>query len=153
MPTVKNRPRNLAMSYEQDFYAWANANAGLLREGRLSEIDTENIAEELQTMGRTEKRELASRLSVLLAHLLKWQCQPERRSESWKNAIEARREDILELLEESPSLRPAILGRFDRGYLRARRAAATETGMSRDRFPENSPFTFEQALNESFWPE
>ena len=104
-------------------------------------------------MGRTERRELLSRLSVLLGHLLKWQCEPERRSERRKNTIEAQREDILELLEESPSLRLAILGRFDRAYLKARRAAAPETGMSKDRFPESSPFTFEQALNETFWPD
>jgi hypothetical protein len=141
------------MSYEHDFYAWANTNAQLLRAGRLSEIDTENIAEELEAMGRSEKRELMSRLSVLLAYLLKWQCQPERRSESWKNTIEGQREDILELLQESPTLRQEIWDRFERAYLKARRAAAAETGMSKDRFPEDSPFSFEQALDDTFWPD
>jgi Domain of unknown function DUF29 len=78
---------------------------------------------------------------------------PERRSESWKNTIEAQREDILELLEESPSLRAAASGRFDRAYSKARRAAAAETGLGKDRFPDTAPFTFEQALNEAYWPD
>ena len=74
----------IAETYEQDFYAWAIHNAELLRQGRLSEIDVEHIAEELECMGRSEKRELMSRLGVLLAHLLKWVYQPYRRSRSWR---------------------------------------------------------------------
>jgi Domain of unknown function DUF29 len=113
----------------------------------------QNIAEELETTGRSEKRELMSRLSVLLADLLKWQCQPERRSESWRNTIESQREDVLELLEENPSLHREANDRLNRAYLKARRAGAAQTGMSKDRFPQDSPFSFEQALDEAFWPE
>jgi hypothetical protein len=117
MASVKQRHHEVASSYEQDFYAWANSNARLLRAGRLSEVDAQNIAEEVETMGRSERRELMSRLSVLLAHFLKWQCQPERRSESWRNTIESQREDVLELLEENPSLHREANDRLNRAYL------------------------------------
>lgn len=73
--------------YDQDFYAWANQQAALLRAGRLSEADIENIAEEIESMGRGEKRELVNRLTVLLLHLLKWQFQPSHRGNSWRLSI------------------------------------------------------------------
>jgi hypothetical protein len=79
---VKGKHAGSDQLYEKDFYAWANKNAELLRTGKLSEVDAENIAEELETMGRSEKRELTNRLAVLLAHLLKWVFQPELRSNS-----------------------------------------------------------------------
>ena len=78
---------NLTEAYEQDFFAWAMKNAELIRQGRLSEIDAEHIAEELEDMGGSSKRELTNRLGVLLAHLLKWKYQPEQRSSSWSGTI------------------------------------------------------------------
>jgi hypothetical protein len=111
----------MAETYEQDFYAWAIHNAELLRQGRLSEIDVEHIAEELECMGRSERRELMSRLAVLLAHLLKWVYQPHRRSRSWRAAIEGQREDLKVLLEESPSLKPELEQKLNEAYRRAKR--------------------------------
>ena len=78
-------------NYERDFYAWANEQAALLRAGRLGEADFKHIAEEIESMGKTEKRELVSRLTVLLLHLLKWRFQPELRSANWRLTVEEQR--------------------------------------------------------------
>ncbi|HLB99535.1 MAG TPA: DUF29 domain-containing protein, partial [Acetobacteraceae bacterium] len=91
--------------YDRDFYAWANEQAALLRAGRLAEADLENIAEEIESMGRSEKRELNSRLRVLLMHLLKWRHQPMLRSKRWSNTIAAQRDDIVDHLADNPSLK------------------------------------------------
>ena len=104
------------IGYEQDFYAWTFHNASLLREGKFSEIDIENIAEELESMGRRDKRVLESRLSVLLMHLLKWQFQPMRRSNSWKLTIKKQRLSILRLLKESPRLKYNIAEVLEEAY-------------------------------------
>ena len=93
-----------ATLHDRDFYAWTLQQAVLLREGRLSEADIDHIAEELESMGASERRELINRLAVLMAHLLKWQFQSELRSNSWRNTIDVQRFDVKELLEENPSL-------------------------------------------------
>lgn len=144
--------KNIRTEYEEDFYAWTIHNAKLLREGKLSEIDIEHIAEEIESMGKSEKRELISRLAVLIAHLLKWQLQPERRSNSWKYTIEEQREEVLELLEESPSLKYTLSEKLDRAYRKAILLAATETGVNKSIFKNKLPFSFEQILNKDFYP-
>jgi hypothetical protein len=93
------------VAFTYDFYAWAMRNAELLRQGRFSEIDAEHIAEELEDMGASAKCELLNRLRVLLAHLLKWQYQPDWRSKGWKYTIKEQRRRIDRLLQENPSLR------------------------------------------------
>lgn len=93
-----------ATLHDRDFYAWTLQQASLLREGRLSEADIVHIAEELESMGASERRELTNRLAVLMAHLLKWQFQPELRGNSWRNTIDVQRYDVKELLEENPTL-------------------------------------------------
>jgi len=143
----------VAVSYEKDFYAWAMKNAEFVRQGQWGEIDHEHVAEELESMGRREKRELVSRLAVLLAHLLKWQSEPERRSESWKYTIETQREDISDLLEDSPSLCYETGEKLAKAYKKAVRLAVRETGMQKSVFPEICPFSFEQALNDDFFPD
>src|SRR3990167_1149334 len=107
---------NIKKEYEQDFYASITHNVKLLREGNLSEIDVEHIAEEIESMGKSEKRELINRLAVLIAHLLKWQYQQERRSNSWKYTIEEQRDEVLELFEESPSLKYEIQEKKEQAY-------------------------------------
>src|SRR3990167_11263714 len=116
--------------YNKDFYSWAIHNAQLLREGKLSEVDIEHIAEEIESMGKSERRELINRLAILMAHLLKWQFQPERRSNSWKYTIEEQRDEVLELIEESPSLKHEIKEKLDRAYKKAILWAATEMGVN-----------------------
>lgn len=139
--------------YEKDFCEWASENARLIREGRMSEIDVEHLAEELESMTRSEKRELISRLAVPISHLLKWRFQPDRRSNSWKNTIDAQREDVWELLEDSPSLRHEIEGKINKAYHKAKLLVAADTDIGREKFPDPCPYTLDQILSEAFWPE
>src|SRR5271156_5748812 len=97
-------PTKNATLYDTDFYAWANKQAALLRAGRLSEADIENIAEEIESIGRSVRRELISRLTVLLVHLMKWYYQPALRSNSWHRTIEQQRLHLEEHLTENPTL-------------------------------------------------
>ena len=138
--------------YNQDFYTWVMQNAQLLRQGRFSEIDVEHIAEELESMGKREKRELISRLSVLLAHLLKWISQPELRSNSWRYTIEEQRRAVMDLLEDSPSLRHELEDKLAKVYTNAILIVARETGIDKTRFSECCPFSLEQIMDEDFWP-
>ncbi len=121
----------ITAAYNQDFRAWLLHNAALLRERNFTAIDADNIAEELETMGRSEKRELVSRLSVLIAHLLKWRSQAVRRSRSWRNTIATQRLDIEELLEDSPSLSHDLEEQLTRAYSKAMLLAEQETGLER----------------------
>jgi predicted nucleic acid-binding Zn-ribbon protein len=139
--------------YERDFYAWANQQAALLRAGRLAEADIENIAEEIESMGRSEKRELVSRLTTLLQHLLKWQFQPGRRSVSWRLSIENTRLQLEDHLEDNPSLKSQLDEAMRSAYRRALNEAVAETGFARATFPADSPYASEQAMNPDFWPE
>lgn len=137
--------------YEQDFYMWIETTAQQLKEGKFDEVDLTNLIEEIESMGRSEKRELKSRLIVLLMHLLKWQYQPEKRSESWRSTISEQRICIEGLLEDSPSLKPLISEVFDDCYQKARLKAADETGIKLNFFPKESPFSLEETLQVSFF--
>lgn len=139
--------------YEQDFYAWANEQAGLLRAGNLAQADIVHIAAEIESMGKAEKRELVSRLTVLLAHLLKWDYQPERRGKSWRNTITTQRLDVADHLADSPSLRAKLEQSIADAYKRARLAAANETDLDADAFPATCPWAFEQVMDADFWPD
>jgi hypothetical protein len=132
--------------------AWALENAALLRAGRLEEIDAAHIAEELEDLGKSERRALGSHLRNLVMHLLKWQFQPEGRSGSWRSSIDNARAEIAEILEDSPSLRPAAAERLEQGYGLARRNAISETGLAPTAFPKQCPYSLEQVLSDGFWP-
>ena len=139
--------------HDRDFYAWTLQQSALLREGRLSEADVEHIAEELESMGASERRELINRLAVLMVHLLKWQFQPELRSNSWRNTIDVQRFDVKELLEENPSLVTSLNERMAKAYLKSLLLAVRETGLNKQTFPPCCPFNAEQLLSEEYWPE
>ena len=145
-------PRN-SVAYDDDFFAWTMEQARLLREGAVSEIDTLNLAEEIESMGKNNRRELGSRLAVLLMHLLKWRYQPNRRSPGWATTIRDQRDEIEALLVDSPSLRPVVQETLSSVYARARRKAISETGLRDSAFPAKCPFTAEQVLAEDFLPE
>ena len=136
--------------YEQDFYLWIETTSKQLKAGKFAEIDLANLIEEIESMGKSEKRELKSRLIVLLMHLLKWQYQPEKRSESWRSTIAEQRICIELLLEDSPSLQPLLIEIFTDCYEKARLKASEETGMKLNFFPKESPFTLEETLKNSF---
>lgn len=144
---LRNEP-----TYDRDFYAWTQEQARLLREGRLGELDLDNLAEEIECMGRQERREMRNRLALLLLHLLKWQGQPSHRTPSWRHSIREQREQIVQLLQDSPSLKPVMEQVFVEAYGRGRRDAADETGLPLKTFPAEAPFTLDQALD-SLFPE
>ncbi|MFC7334565.1 DUF29 domain-containing protein [Rhodocista pekingensis] len=139
--------------YDADFYAWTARQAALLRAGRLAEADIAHIAEEIESMGKTEKRELVSRLSVLLLHLLKWRFQPARRSASWEATVRVQRDDLADHLRDNPSLRATLDGAVADAYRKAAILATGETGLRRDTFPATCPWSVAQILDEDFWPE
>lgn len=139
--------------YEADYARWCAEQAALLRDGKLEALDRENLAEEVESLGRSDKREIESRLNVLLVHLLKWQHQPDRRTASWKATITEQRWRISRVIEDSPSLgsypRKVLAGE----YAIARSAAATETGLAEDSFPAECPLSITQVLDPAFLPE
>ncbi|HME27527.1 MAG TPA: DUF29 domain-containing protein [Acetobacteraceae bacterium] len=139
--------------YDRDFYAWANEQVALLRAGKLTEADIENIAEEIESMGRSEKRELVSRLTILLQHLLKWQFQPGRHSTSWRLSIENTRLQLEDHLNDNPSLKSQLVEAMRSAYSRAVNEAVAETGFARATFPAECPYSYDQAMRPDFWPE
>ncbi|WP_414568172.1 DUF29 domain-containing protein [Nostoc sp. CCY 9925] len=139
--------------YEQDFYLWIQTTAELLKQKNFTQLDLENLIEEIEAMGRSEKKALRSNLEVLLMHLLKYKYQPEKRSGSWQATIREHRKRLREALEESPSLKPYFDEVLGQCYDHARLLAADETELAVATFPEQSPFTPEQVLNPDFLPE
>lgn len=138
--------------YEQDFHAWSNEQAALLRAGRLSEADIPNIIEEIESMGRGERRELVNRLVVLLLHLLKWRYQPALRGNSWRLSIKEQRIRLASHLADNPSLKSKLDEALAQAYRLAAIEAERETGLSESSFPKVCPFSFEQLMDDSFWP-
>lgn len=141
-------------TYETDFYLWTQQQADLLRQGQFNRIDldSENIAEEIESMGKRDRRAIGGYLQNVLMHLLKWRYQPERRGTSWRLSIRNGREQILDLLEESPSLKPQMGFVLQKEYPRARENAADETGLPLATFPDECPFSVEQITGD-WWPE
>ena len=140
-------------NYDNDFYAWANEQAALLRAGRLGQADIEHIAQEIESMGRTEKRELVSRLRVLLLHLLKWRFQPAGRGSSWKASIRVQRLDLAEHLKDNPSLKTIVPQAIATAFEGAIIEAADETKLPEYAFPAVCPWSFDQLMDARFWPE
>jgi hypothetical protein len=139
--------------YAKDFYAWSIKNAKLIREGKLTEVDLENVAEEIESMGKSEKRELINRLAVLISHLLKWQYQPARRGNSWKYTIKEQRLQITKLIKDSPSLKHILVGQLDEAYEYAVYHTLSETELDEKTFPSTSPYSLVQIFDDRFYPE
>jgi hypothetical protein len=157
---VAEKPRRgaaaAAASYEHDFYAWSFAQARVLRERRPEQLDWENLAEEIESLGRSDRNQVRSRLKVILVHLLKWQVQSEHRSPSWRTTINTQRDDVGWVLADSPSLRRLVPALLAEAYSRARRDAADEMHLipsAARKLPETSPFTVEQVLDPEFFPD
>lgn len=139
--------------YDQDVIAWANEQARLLRAGHFDRLDIEHLAEEIEDVGKSEQRELASRVSVLLAHLLKWQFQPARRSRSWGATIRVQRDGLARRLQRTPSLRRSL---DDPGWWRDAwgdplASAIEETGLSD--FPDQCPWSIAEILDQDWKPD
>jgi len=139
--------------YEADFYGWIQRQVAMLRGRDFAKLDLDNLIEEVESMGKSEKRELESRLEVLLMHLLKWLYQPERRGASWQLTIKGQRDRITDHISDNPSLKDTLSETYDRAYRYAVTDAALETGLGKSTFPAECPWTFEQAMDDNFWPD
>jgi hypothetical protein len=138
--------------YEQDFYAWTVEQAKLLRNGELTQLDIANIAEEIESLGRRDRRELIDRIEKLLVDLLRWRLETGARSGNWRAEILQQRFEIDQVIEDSPSLRKFAAGRLDRAYAHARQRVIETLGLLQPDFPLNCPFSLDQVLAEDFLP-
>ena len=145
--------KNQTQLYEKDFCLWIETTANLLKEGQFSELDIENLIEEIESMGRSEKNALESNLIIVFLHLLKWQYQPNKRSRSWESSILEHRRRIHKAIKNSPSLKPFLANVFAECYQYGRKQASIETGLSLTAFPTESPFTIDEILDEDFLPD
>lgn len=143
----------MSTTYDTDFYSWTQQQAGLLKAGRFSDADLENIIEEIESMGRSEKRELESRLSVLLLHLLKWKYQPSRQCRSWRLSIDEQRIQFLRVFNENPGLKPHFYHILASAYELAAVKAAKETKLSQKNFPVECPFDLDFLVKTGFYPD
>ena len=141
--------------YERDFNLWIEEQVRLLKERNFETLDLENVIEELDSMGRSDKHSLSSHLRNLILHLLKYRFQKDQRSSSWRGSIVEARYQIEDILRTSPSLRRFIHERISEGrvYKNAVKSAIIETALPASTFPPELPFTLEEMLDEEFWPE
>jgi len=140
-----------AKLYDSDIALWADRQADAIRRHADNEIDWENVAEEIESVGKSEQREIESRLAVLCSHLLKWCAQPRRRSRSWTGSITDARSQIARVLRDSPSLKSHPAKVLAEAYADGRRQAEAETGLKK--LPAECPWPIEQILSHDFWPE
>jgi hypothetical protein len=139
--------------YEEDFYGWAMENAALLKKGKFNEVDINHIIEEMENLGASEKRELVSRLSQLIMHLLKWHFQPIMRGHSWIYSIRVQRKQTKIHLKDNPSLKSKLDEILLDSYDVAISEAAKETSLDEKNFPSECPYTFDQIIDDTFFPE
>ena len=153
MTTQLSSPANTADLYERDYYLWLSHTAQLIKEGKFSEVDAVNLVEEIEDMGRSEKRAVKSNLIIVLLHLLKYKYQPAKRTNSWKSSIREHRRRLRDDFQASPSLKRYFEEIFDECYQDGREQAADETGLPLDTFPNLSPFTPTEVLNPDYLPQ
>lgn len=142
--------------YDQDFYAWTQEHAALLREGKWQDLDYANLAEEVESLGKSQQREPASCTQELVLHLLTWCYRPEGHQyddHSWRASMNKQRTALALLFQDNPSIRPRHQAVLDERYPKARKHASTETGLNVRIFPETCPWTLAQILDDDFWPE
>jgi len=152
---------NLATEYDRDFDAWIQQHIALLKQGKVNEIDVEHLIEELENISKSDRREIFSHFKILIAHLLKWQFQLKQLTErwqefkgnSWQQSITEQRSQIIDQLEQSPSLKRQLPESIMKAYPKAVELAMKETGLSKSTFPNNCPYTVEQLLDDEFYPD
>ena len=137
-------------SYEHDFYTWTVDQARLIREGRWTAIDRENVAEEIECLGKEQFAKLRSAIRVLLVHMLKWDHQHNRRTRSWSLSIKTQRLDLDDVLEGNPGLRPRISEAIEKAYRKARVEAAQETGLEEEQCPQQCPYAWDDIVGRDF---
>jgi Domain of unknown function DUF29 len=136
--------------YERDFYSWLMEQARYIRASQWNAVDRENLAEEIESLGREQFNKLESALRVLLAHILKWDHQPQRRSRSWSVSIKDQRIAFDDVLEDNPGLKSRLDEALARAYRRVRLKAAEDTGLDEDAFPEACGYSWDDILTRQF---
>ena len=140
------------MLYEQDLFAWTQQQVNLLTHQRWHELDVENLIDELEGMATRDQREMTNRLIILIAHLLKWEFQPDHQSGSWRGSIQEQRLHLNGLLEDSPSLHQQFIESLEKAYPQAVKLASKETELPTTKFPNECPYELAQLLDEDFLP-
>ncbi|MEI6327856.1 MAG: DUF29 domain-containing protein [Pseudanabaena sp.] len=140
------------MLYEQDFYTWTHQQSELLRQRQFHQLDLSHLIEEITDLGNRHYDQLESRFIQLIAHLLKWQVQHWRRSNSWRATIRVQRTSIDKLLRRNPGLKSRIDEALIESWNEARDLAIAETDLPDSNFPETCPFSLEQIMNPDFFP-
>ncbi|NJO54970.1 MAG: DUF29 domain-containing protein [Bacteroidales bacterium] len=150
---MDDTPRTTRARYDDDAYGWAFEQAALLRAGRWSDLDIEHLADEIESVGRTEADKLESALRLVLMHLLKWDYQPEKRTRSWTITIANQRDRATKFLQENRSLKPRLGDIIADAYRLARREASGETDLDLSIFPETCPWSFDDIMTRPVeWP-
>jgi hypothetical protein len=144
---------HLTLEYDRDNHQWTLHHIELLKQRQFSQMDVEHLIEELESMANRDRHELMSRFIILIAHLLKWQFQPAKRSSSWRGSIIEQRVQIAVQLEESPSLKHYLTTAIDKAYPHAIKIAVKETLLPKSTFPETCPYLVEQLLDDDFFPD
>jgi hypothetical protein len=152
MNKIQIQRRHKSTPIETDYTQWCAEQGALLREGRLSDLDRENLAEEIESLGRSDKREIANRLGTLLLHLIKWQYQAEKRKAGWLLTIREQRHQIKKLIDESPSLKAYPETQIASEFEFARLKAIDEIGLPEKDFPVDCPYKTADILNQDFFP-
>jgi hypothetical protein len=137
--------------YDRDFYSWLMEQARHLRAGRWNALDRDNLAEEIESLGREQFNKLESALRVLLLHMLKWDHQPDRRSRSWSLSIRQQRLDLDDVIADNPGLKSRIAEAVTRAYRKARLEAAKETGLDEESFPDACPYSWDDIVSRDFY--
>jgi hypothetical protein len=153
VPKSQIEPTLLETSlYESDFYAWTAEQASLLRNQQWAQVDLPNLIDEIESLGKQQRQELRNRLGVLIGHLLKWEYQPQRRNRSWLATIRLQRLNIVDLLEDNPSLNSAVEEALQKAYFKGVALAAGEANLPENTFPKNCPYRLLDLLNDRFFP-
>jgi hypothetical protein len=149
---MRNEMSAAQSQHEADFYQCSLEQACLLRSGDWNAVDVEHLAEEIEDIGKSVRRERENRRQVLIFHLIKWKTQPGLRCTSWQLTIQGQRDQLQELLADNPSLKNQLPYLRNKIYTRAIKRTVLETGHAEETFPEECPFLLEEILDESFWP-
>jgi len=149
-PSIAPADEAAAASYDRDFYSWTQEQARLVRAGQWARVDRENVAEEIESLGRTEFNKLESALRIILLHMLKWDHQPARRSRSWALSISQQRLELDDVLADNPGLRPRIDDAIARAFRKARLQAVQQTNLNETQFPVACPYSWDDLVSREF---
>ena len=138
--------------HDKDFHAWTIEQANLLKSKKLNEIDLDNLIEEIESMGASERNQLQNRLKVLIGHLLKWQYQPDYRTRSWNATIKEQRLSVTGLIEDNPSLKSILEERITKAYPQGVLLAVKETNLEENTFPSSCPYSIKELFDMEFYP-